>query len=103
MKILEATAKNPTPAPAMGEAAPDFEVVVDFPDCADAPVGGEVTVPVGADELDEAVEYIRELVYVMHDEVAGITGAAPGGAWLSPRHEVNWLGAYEAGMLNAHP
>jgi hypothetical protein len=44
------------------------------------------------------------LWYVVHEEVAGITGGeAPGGAWLSLRQDRNTPGAYAAGMLKLQP
>jgi hypothetical protein len=45
----------------------------------------------------------RELVNVVHEEVAGITGLLPGGSWLSPSQDVNRPGAYEAGILKKQP
>ena len=47
----------------------------------------------------------RELVYVVQDEVAGMTGGElpGGGSWLSLRQDENSLGLYAAGMLNALP
>jgi hypothetical protein len=52
----------------------------------------------------KARTYNRELVYVVQDEVAGMTaGELPGGSWLSPRQDENSPGLYAAGMLNAQP
>jgi hypothetical protein len=47
--------------------------------------------------------YKRELVYVVHDEDAGMTGSPPAGFWLSPRQELNSFGLYAAGMLKLQP
>jgi hypothetical protein len=45
---------------------------------------------------------------VVHDELAGIGTleefpAVPAGSWGSPKHDVNWFGVYDAGMLNEQP
>jgi hypothetical protein len=47
MKILEPTAQSPAPDPAMGEMAPDFEVVEALLDCTVAADGDDVVVPFG--------------------------------------------------------
>jgi hypothetical protein len=52
----------------------------------------------------KALTYNKELVYVVHDEVAGVTtGEFPAGAWLSPRQAENSFGLYAAGILKKHP
>ena len=47
--------------------------------------------------------YKSELLYVVQELVAGITGATPGGFWLSPSQTKNSLGVYDAGILKAQP
>jgi len=100
--MLDATAKNAAPNGAR-EVAPDLAVLDGF-EVLPEPEAPEPAAVVLAAVLDVAeLGYKRELVYVVQDEVAGMTGLPPGGAWFSPRHEVNSLGAYEAGMLNEQP
>jgi len=82
MMMLDATAMNAAPDNALREVAPDLAVFDGF----EVPVAPEAPEPepaavVLAAALDAAVlGYKSELVYVVQEEVAGMTGLPPGGA-----------------------
>jgi hypothetical protein len=94
-------AKNPVPDRVVVEAAPEAAPVA----VALAALDVEPVVP-DTELVVVAVAvlgYKRELVKVVQEDVAGMTGELPGGSWLSPKHARNTLGVYAAGMLKKQP
>jgi len=98
--MLITATKNP--ASDRGAGGADPELVVELVERAVEVVPWAAVLRADVEE-GVGLGYKRELVYVVQEEVAGMTGGAPGGSWLSPRQTVNSSGLYEAGMLKKHP
>jgi len=102
--MLAVKVNNPDPdlvTPGVAPEEPLVEVPV-VPVAVELEVDERVPVPVDVTEA-VAVAYKSELLYVVQELVAGITGATPGGFWLSPSQTKNSLGVYDAGILKAQP
>jgi len=112
-KITRTQSIAPTMMLAVKVKSPDPDLVT----AGVAPEEPLVAVPVGAEletaELEAAkpvdvaeavaVLYKSELLYVVQELVAGITGSPPGAFWFSPSQTVNSLGLYDAGILKPQP